>query len=140
MYLARRDRLKQVMQERGVAAAVIVDPINILYATGARNMTIWTSRTAARYLLIFAAGPTILYDFFGCEHLARGLPTIDEIRPALGLCHWTSGGHAPEAGREFAAEIDSLVREHAGSAREIALDRFPFHAIDALRAHRRFYR
>ena len=134
LYLARRDRLRQVMREQGVSAAVIVDPINILYATGARNMTVWTSRTPARYLLVFADGPTILYDFFGCQHLARGNPAVDEIRPALGLCYWTSGGRPEEAGRAFAAEIDSVVREHLGSARELAVDRFPFHAIDALRA------
>jgi Xaa-Pro dipeptidase len=134
LYLARRERLRQVMREAGVAAAVVLDPVSILYATGARNMTIWTSRTPARYLLVFADGPTILYDFFGCEHLARGLPTIDEIRPALGLCHWTSGGNAEAAGRQFAAEIDSVVREHLGPTREIAVDRFPFHSIDALRA------
>lgn len=134
LYLARRDRLQRVMREQGVLAAVIVDPINILYATGARNMTIWTARTPARYLLIFAEGPTILYDFFGCEHLARGMPTVDEIRPALGLCHVSSGGQPEAAGRAFAAEIDSAVRHHLGSSRELAVDRFPFHAIDALRA------
>ena len=138
LYLARRGRLKEVMRAQGVAVAVIVDPINILYATGARNMTIWTSRTPARYLLIFADGPTILYDFFGCEHLARGLPTVDEIRPALGLCHVSSGGRPEEAARAFAAEIDSLVRRHLGhhlgSGHEIAVDRFPFPTIDALRA------
>ena len=122
------------MREQGVPAAVIVDPINILYATGARNMTVWTSRTPARYLLIFADGPTILYDFFGCAHLARGNPALDEIRPALGLCHWTSGGRPEAAGRAFAAEIGSVVHQHLGSARELAVDRFPFHTTDALRA------
>jgi Xaa-Pro dipeptidase len=137
LYLARRDRLQRVMREQGVAAAVIVDPINILYATGARNMTIWTARTPARYLLIFADGPTLLYDFFGCEHLARGIPTVDEIRPALGLCHVSSGGDAEAAGRAFAAEIDSVVRQHLGPSRDIAVDRFPFHTIDALRRDRR---
>jgi len=142
LYLARRGRLKQVMRAHGVGAAVIVDPINILYATGARNMTIWTSRTPARYLLIFADGPTILYDFFGCEHLARGLPTVDEIRPAVGLCHVSSGGQPEQAAQAFAGEIDGLVRQHLGqhlgqnpgSGREIAVDRFPFPTIDALRA------
>ena len=133
LYLARRARLRQVMRDEGVAAAVIVDPINILYATGATNMTVWTSRTPARYLLIFAEGPVILYDFLGCEHLARGLPTVDEIRQALGLCHVSSGGKPAEAARAFAAEIDSHVRRHLGAARELAVDRLPFHAIDALR-------
>lgn len=122
------------MRDEGVPVALVVDPISILYATGARNMTVWTARTPARYLLLFAEGPTILYDFFGCEHLARGIPTIDEIRPALGLCHWTSGGQPEAAGRALAAEIDSLVRLHLGASRELAVDRFPFQTIDALRA------
>src|SRR5271166_4393299 len=110
LYLARRERLRQVMRDDGVAAALIVDPINILYATGTRNMTVWTMRTPARYLLIFAEGPTILYDFLGCEHLARGNPAVDEIREALGLCHVSSGGRVEEAARRLAAEIDGLVR------------------------------
>lgn len=134
LYLARRARLRAVMRDMDVPVAVIVDPINILYATGARNMTIWTSRTPARYLLVFADGPCILYDFFGCEHLARGLPTVDEIRPALGLCHVSSLADPDDAARQFAAEIDGLLRHHLGQDRRLALDRFPFQTIDALRA------
>lgn len=134
VYLARRERLKQVMREQGVPCTVIIDPVNILYATGAQNMTVWTTRNGARYLLVLAEGPTILYDFFGCQHLARGLPTIDEIRPALGLSHFTSGNKVDEAGRAFAAEIDSVLRVHLGAPGEIAVDRFPFAVIDSLRA------
>jgi len=134
LYLARRARLQAVMRQMDVPAAVIVDPINILYATGARNMTVWTARTPARYLLVFADGPCILYDFFGCEHLASSLPTVDEIRPALGLCHVSSLADPQAAGRQFAAEIDALVRGRQGQDRRLAVDRFPFQTIDALRA------
>ncbi len=134
LYLARRARLQSVMREMQVPVAVIVDPINILYATGARNMTVWTARTPARYLLVFADGPCILYDFFGCEHLATGLPTIDEIRPALGLCHVSSLADPVAAGKAFAAEIDGQMRLHLGGQRRLAVDRFPFQTIDALRA------
>ncbi len=135
LYQARLAHLRSVMRARHVPVAVVVDPINILYATGARNMTVWTSRTPARYLLLFADGPAVLYDFFGCEHLARGLPTIDEIRPALGLCHVSSLGMPEAAGQAFAAEIDARLREHLGPAeRRLAVDRFPFQTIDALRA------
>jgi len=134
LYLARRARLQAVMHQMDVPVAVIVDPINILYATGARNMTVWTARTPARYLLVFADGPCILYDFFGCEHLANGLPTVDEIRPALGLCHVSSLADPEAAGRQFAAEIDALVRARLGRERRLAVDRFPFQTIDALRA------
>lgn len=134
LYLARRARLQSVMREMDVPVAVIVDPINILYATGARNMTVWTARTPARYLLVFADGPCILYDFFGCAHLATGLPTIDEIRPALGLCHVSSLADPVAAGKSFAAEIDDQIRQHLGGERQLAVDRFPFQTIDALRA------
>lgn len=134
LYRARRQRLQTVMREMAVPAAVIVDPINILYATGARNMTVWTARTPARYLLVFAQGPCILFDFFGCEHLAAGLPTVDEIRPALGLCHVSALADPVGAGRSFAVEIDGLLRHHLGGERQLAVDRFPFQTIDALRA------
>ena len=133
LYLARRARLQTVMRQMAVPAAVIVDPINILYATGARNMTVWTARTPARYLLVFADGPCILYDFFGCEHLAHGLPTIAEIRPALGLCHVSSLADPVSAGKAFATEIDGQMRQHLGEQRQLAVDRFPFQTIDALR-------
>lgn len=133
LYLARRARLQSVMRQMDVPVAVIVDPINILYATGARNMTVWTARTPARYLLVFADGPCVLYDFFGCEHLARGLPTIDEIRPALGLCHVSSLADPAAAGKAFAAEINDQMRQHLGAQRQLAVDRFPFQTIDALR-------
>ena len=134
LYRARRGRLQSVMRQMAVPAAVIVDPINILYATGARNMTVWTARTPARYLLVFADGPCILYDFFGCEHLAKGLPTIDEIRPALGLCHVSSLGDPEAAARSFAAEIGARLHEQLGDERRLAVDRLPFQSIDALRA------
>lgn len=134
LYLARHARLKDAMRDAGVPCVVIIDPVNILYATGAQNMTVWTSRNGARYLLVLAEGPTILYDFFGCQHLARGLPTIDEIRPALGLSWFTSGNRVAESALAFAAEIDSVVREHTGAPCELAVDRFPFQVLDALRA------
>jgi Xaa-Pro aminopeptidase len=134
LYLARHERLRRVMREVGVPCVVTIDPVNILYATGAQNMTVWTSRNGARYLLVLADGPTILYDFFGCRHLARGLPTIDEIRPALGLSYFTSGNKVAEAAEAFAAEIDGVVRDHLGGACELGVDRFPFQALDALRA------
>ena len=134
LYLARRERLRAVMRQMDVPVALIVDPINILYATGTRNMTIWTARTPARYLLVFADGPCILYDFFGCEHLALGVPTVDEIRPALGLCHVSSLADPVGAGQALATEIDGLMRQHLGAERRLAVDRFPFQSIDALRA------
>lgn len=133
LYAARLGRTRQVMRESDTPVLLILDSVNILYATGAANMTIFSTRTPARYLLLFAEGPAILFDYFGCEHLARDLPTVDQIRPARGLCHVSSGGVPAGSCRAFAEEIAAAIREQLGQEKRLAIDRFPFMAIDALR-------
>ena len=81
----RLQRLRDSMREHNTPVLLVLDSVNIQYATGASNMTIFSTRTPARYLLLFAEGPSILYEYFGCEHLAQNLATIDEVRPARGL-------------------------------------------------------
>lgn len=118
LYLARLAHLRIHMRAHDVPVLLEVDPSHIFYATGARNMLLWTMRSPARYVLICADGPVILYEFNGSEHLARDLPTVDDIRPAEGLDLITSGADVHGASCRFAAEIESVVREH-----DTALDR-----------------
>ena len=134
LYKARAARLRETMRRVDMPVVLILDPNNVLYATGASNMTLFAQRTPARYLLLFADGPSILYEYFGCEHLAKGLPTIDEVRPAEGLCQISSNGDTRGASKRFAAEIASVVRSVDPGIDRIAIDRFPFEATDALRA------
>ncbi|MGI9319620.1 MAG: M24 family metallopeptidase [bacterium] len=134
LYLARCRRTRQAMVESNVPVMLILDSINILYITGASNMTFFSTRVPARYLLIFAEGPTVLFEYFGCEHLAEGLPTIDRIQTARGLCYTSSGGRVSDSCKAFANEIRDIIKEHSGIENRLAVDRFPFVAIDALRA------
>lgn len=134
LYSARLSRLRAVMRQRDLPALLILDPINILYATGARNMTLFAQRTPARYLLLTAEGPAILYDYQGCEHLAEGLPTLDDIRPARGLCYVSSGGDPQAAAASFADDIAAAIEDVVAGEKRLAVDRFPMAAIDALRA------
>ena len=112
---------------------LITDPVNIQYATGATNMSVFTARTPARYLLVFAAGPVILFDFFGGEHLAADLLTIDEVRGARALCFVSSNGFVVEQSQALAAEIAGLVHDQLGRLDRLAIDRFRFETADALR-------
>ena len=130
----RQAKLRQTMRVMQVSVLLILDPINILYATGARNMTPFSTRTPARYLLLFAEGPAILYEYFGCEHLALGLPTIDDVRPARGLCYVSSGADEVIQSQMMAAEILQTVRDQGLKPEALAIDRFPLAATDALRA------
>lgn len=134
LYLARKQRLRATMRRVGVPVLLILDPNNIFYATGARNMQLFSARTPARYLLLFADGPTVLYEYFGCEHLADGLPTIDTVCPAEGLCHISSGADVAGASARFAASVASVVRSVDPGIDRLAIDRFPVAATDALRA------
>ena len=113
---------------------LICDSINILYATGAQNMTVFTTRTPARYLLLVAEGPGVLFDFLGGEHLAADLPTVDDVRIAQGLCHVSSNGFVVESSATMAREIAGLLRDVGSHSAELAVDRLPFQAVDALRS------
>lgn len=140
LYTSRQRRLREVMRNRGVAAILTADPINILYGCGVRNMTIFGMMGPSRFLLLFAEGPSTLFEFGGSEHLAEGLSTVDELRVAPGITA-NSGPGFRAAVSNFAAEIAADCRRHlkhrTGSARvaiELAVERLDFLVTDALRA------
>lgn len=133
LYRQRQARLRATMQNMDCEVLLILDAINIQYATGATNMSVFTTRTPARYLLMFADGPSILFDYRGGEHLAEHLPTIDDVRLAQGLCYVSTNDDVAGASRLMAAEVASIVREQTGRIDRLAVDRFPFAAVDALR-------
>lgn len=134
LYKARLAHVRAEMARQGVAALLEVDPTQIFYITGARNMTLVTVRMPSRYLLVFAEGPVILFEYRGCEHLARALPTISDIRTAEGLDFVSSGGRIAESSLRFAAAIRAAIDDHDPAIDRIAVGRFPFQATDALRA------
>ncbi|MGQ0603179.1 MAG: M24 family metallopeptidase [Anaerolineales bacterium] len=134
LYLARLARTREFMRKADIPVLLILDSNHIFYATGARNMDIFTTRTPARYLLLFHTGPSILYEFVGCEHLAAGLPTIDLIKQSEALSYVSSNGTVREASERLADEITAIIRSVDPTIDKIGVDRFPVPATDALRA------
>jgi len=138
----RLARVRAQMHALGIAACILFDPVNIRYASGARNMQVFHARNPARYLLLTHDGPVILYEFTGCMHLADGLETITEVRPALTASFVAAGPEIAARefrwGREMADTLRALVgagatigieRVNAGAAR--ALAREGFDLVDA---------
>ncbi len=119
----RLGRLQAELRRRDYAAAVLYDPINIRYATGSRNMAVWTLHNPARYAFVPAEGRAILFDFHGCAHLSDGLETIAEVRPARSWFFYASGNRLAEKAALWAAEIADLLRQHGGGNRRLAFDR-----------------
>ena len=79
----RLGRVRAEMRKRDIAAVLLSDPVNIRYATGARNMQVFSQRNAPSRYLLLTENRSILFEFTGCAHLADGLETIDEVLEAL---------------------------------------------------------
>ena len=131
----RLARLQTELRRLDCGAALLTDPMNIRYATGSRNMQVWTAHTPARACFVPAEGRCILWDFYNCAFLSEGLETIAEVRPARGFYFFTAGSRVAERARAWAAEIADVVAEHCGGTRRLAVDRLDPPGTHALEAH-----
>jgi Xaa-Pro aminopeptidase len=129
----RLGRVREQMAAHAMDACVLLDPVNIRYATGARNMQVFNSRNPARYLFIAQSGPVILHEFTGCAHLAEGLETIDEIRPAITASYVAAGTAIEAVETAWAEQVADLVREHCGPRAAVGVERVNAGAALALR-------
>lgn len=121
--LYRLGRVRAEMHKRAIDALVISDPVNIRYATGTRNMQIFCARNApSRYLLV-TAKRTILFEFTGCEHLAAGYETIDEVRPSMTASFVAAGSDIANREKAWAAEMVATISELVGPRATIGLER-----------------
>ena len=134
LYLQRQRHLSATMRSMGVSAILTPDPINIMYSTGSRNMTVWGLMGPSRFVLHFADGPTILFEFNLGEHLSEGLPTISEIRTSTGITAKKTPHYVANNAR-FADEIVDVLRRVQGTEHlELAVELVDFTFTDELRA------
>jgi Xaa-Pro aminopeptidase len=129
----RLDRVRAQMEAYSLDACILLDPVNIRYATGARNMQVFHSRNPARYLFVPQSGPVVLHEFVGCAHLAAGLETIDEVRPAITASYAAAGDAIASVEDAWARQVAALVREHCGARAAVGVERVNAGAALALR-------
>lgn len=130
----RLARLREQMAGHDMAAVVLVDPVNVRYATDTRNMQIFSARNPARYAFVALDGPVIVFEFAGCEHLSRGAELVDEVRVATTASYVAAATRLDEATARWADEIADLVRSHGGGSRRVGIERFSAAAAFALAA------
>ena len=119
----RLNRVRQELRCRDVAGAVLSDPFNIRYATGTRNMAIWTHYAPGRFAFVATEGPVVLFEFDTCHHLSRGYETIDQLRSGISAFYFFAGSRTRERTQHWASEIAALAREYGGENRRLAVDR-----------------
>jgi len=130
----RLGRVREQMTRYGVDACLLFDPVNIRYASGSRNMQVFSARNPARYLFVALDGPVILFEFAGCFHLSADLETIDEIRPATTASYVAAGDDIAAREQAWARQIASLIREHCGAGATVGIERVNAGAALALAA------
>jgi len=128
----RQQRIRSEMAKRNIAAVILSDPINIRYATGTRNMQIFSQRNApARYLLL-SMDRSILFEFTGCQHLADGFETIDEVRPAMTASFVAAGPAIAQREQAWARDMAATIVEMVGRDATVGLERLNAGASIAL--------
>lgn len=129
----RLARLRSVMRSDDVPWILTADPIDIFYATGLSNMTVFSMMGATRFLLIAAEGPVTMWEYAGSEHLADELGTIDEVRPASGVTA-LSGPAYQQACRDFAQELAADCGASPSCVVRLAVERMDHDITEALRS------
>jgi Xaa-Pro aminopeptidase len=119
----RLARVKALLREADVGAAVLLDPINIRYATGSRNHSVFVTHFPSRYLFVPADGPVILFEGNDYVHVAAGLETIDEVRPLVPLSFFFNGKRHEEQIANWVRQIADLTRKHGGGSKRLAIDK-----------------
>jgi Xaa-Pro aminopeptidase len=128
----RLGRVRAEMAKRNIDACILSDAVNIRYTTGTRNMQIFTARNQPSRYLILTEMDVILYEFTGCMHLADGIETITEVRPAITASFVAAGDKIADREKVWAAVTASDLTALVGAKATIGIERLNAGAILAL--------
>ena len=132
MRLLRWERLTAAIVERDLAGLLMYDPMNVRYATDTTHMQLWAAHNPFRACLLLADGHMVLWEYGGLAHLSEYNPLVKEVRCGGSFFYFATGERTDEKAALFAAEIDALLREHAGGNRRLAIDKIQIAGLRAL--------
>jgi Xaa-Pro aminopeptidase len=130
----RQARLTKAIADRDIGGILMFDPLNIRYATDAPNMQLWNTHNPFRALLLCADGYMVLFEYSGKKFafLSGFNPLVKEVRGGAGLFYFSSGDKGQQKASDFAAQIDEIMRAHAGTNRRLAVDKIMIEGYHAL--------
>ncbi len=122
----RQARLQAEVAKLDAAAVLLCEPNHIRYATGVRNMQPWSMHSTFRACFLPVEGRAVAFEYAGSEHLAAGLETVAEVRPASKLFDFgRSEGRRDPRVKAWVAGIAELTRAAGGT--RLAIDRHVDH-------------
>ena len=117
----RLDRVRNELKKNNIEACILFDPVNVRYALDTVNMSVYNMHNLTRYCFIPVDGPTILYEYFNCEILSKGLDLIDEIRPAITWDYFSNGDQSELQLKKWVNEVNDLSNTYFKN-KKIAID------------------
>ncbi len=108
------------------------DPLNIRYATDTTNMQLWNTHNPFRAVLLCADGHMVIWEYKNSPFLVTFNPLIKEIRSGATFFYNSTGDRGEDAAKGFAAQVDEIMRAHAGTNRRLAVDKIMIAGLRAL--------
>lgn len=132
----RHGRLFAALAARDYGGLLMFDPLNIRYASDSTNMQIWNTHNPFRAVLLCADGHMVLWEYKGPRlgFLSDFNPLVREVREGASMFYFASGDQSDDDAHGFAAQVDEVMRAHAGSNRRLAIDKILAHGLKALEA------
>ena len=127
-------RTRAALRSHDIAAALLVDPVNIRYASGTSTMPVWTMHAIDRYLLVPVEGEPVLWEYASAPpELVSPYPGL-EIRAATSWSVFGSGERAGSRAALFAADVAGVLRDRGLGGERIGVDRLDAYGFLALQA------
>jgi Xaa-Pro dipeptidase len=128
----RWERLTQALVSRDLGGLLMFDPLNIRYATDTTNMQLWNSHNPFRACLLCADGHMVMWEYKNSPFLVTFNPLVAELRTGASFFYSVTGDTSAQDARSFAAQVDEVMRAHAGTNRRLAVDKIQIHGLRAL--------
>ena len=125
-------KLTQALVDRDYGALLMFDPLNIRYATDTTNMQLWNTHNPFRACLLCADGHMVMWEYKNSPFLVTFNPLVKELRSGATFFYNSTGDRGAQAAAAFAAQVDEIVRAHAGTNRRLAVDKIMVHGLRAL--------
>mgnify|MGYP000025177010 CR=1 FL=1 len=125
-------RLVAAINARDMGGLLMFDPLNIRYATDTTNMQLWNTHNPFRACLICADGHMVMWEYKNSPFLVTFNPLVKELRSGATFFYNSTGDRGQQAAQGFAAQVDEIIRAHAGANRRLAVDKIMVHGLRAL--------
>jgi len=130
----RLQRLVKALNDRDYGGILLYDPLNVRFASDTTNMQLWATHNPFRACFVGADGYMVIWDFKNEDLLTAYNPLVQETRSGASFFYFTGGDQVEQKAKEFAGQIDQLMREHAGQNRRLAVDKIQVFGLRALEA------